>query len=69
MPLALAWALTVHKGQGATIDYLRVDLDGCFAEGQAYVAVSRACSIDGLEIQNFSSGCVKSSELVKAFYR
>ena len=54
MPLSLAWALTVHKGQGATIDYLLVDLGGCFAEGQAYVAVSRACSIDGLEIQNFS---------------
>ena len=48
MPLALAWALTVHKAQGATIDYLHVDLDGCFAEGQAYVAISRACAILGL---------------------
>lgn len=68
VPLALAWALTVHKSQGATIDYLRVDLDGCFAEGQAYVAISRACSVDGLEIHRFSQACVKSSALVRDFY-
>ena len=37
-------ALTVHKAQGATVDYLHVNLDGCFAEGQAYVAISRACA-------------------------
>ena len=59
MPLSLAWALTVHKSQGATIDYLKVDLAGCFAEGQAYVAISRACSVDGLEITNFSPACVR----------
>ena len=68
MPLALAWALTVHKSQGATIDYLCADLDGCFAEGQAYVAVSRASSIQGLEIRNFATSCVRSSELVRHFY-
>ena len=48
VPLALAWALTVHKAQGATVDYLHVNLDGCFAEGQAYVAISRACARLGL---------------------
>lgn len=68
MPLALAWALTVHKSQGATIDYLCADLDGCFAEGQAYVAVSRASSIQGLEIRNFTTSCVRSSVLVRHFY-
>ena len=65
VPLALAWALTVHKGQGATIDYLRVDLTGCFADGQAYVAVSRAIGTEGLEIRGFSQGCVRSSQLVR----
>ncbi len=35
MPLRLAWALTVHKSQGATLDRVRVDLAGCFAPGQA----------------------------------
>jgi len=66
VPLGLAWALTVHKSQGATIDYLSVDLHDCFAEGQAYVAISRACSVDGLEICNFSAGSVRSHPLVKA---
>ena len=68
VPLALAWALTIHKGQGSTIDYLTVDLHGSFAEGGAYVAISRAVSIDGLEIRNFTASAVKSSDLVRSFY-
>ena len=68
VPLALAWALTVHKAQGATIDYLRVDLGGCFAEGQAYVALSRAPSVAGLQVLGFGPQCVRSSELVRRFY-
>lgn len=58
----------MHKSQGASISYLRVDLDGCFAEGQAYVAISRACSVDGLEIRNYTPSSVKSHPLVKDFY-
>jgi hypothetical protein len=68
VPLALAWALTVHKAQGATIDYLCVDLEGAFADGQAYVAISRACSIEGLQLLNFSTKYVRSSALVRDFY-
>ena len=68
VPLALAWALTIHKAQGANLDYMRADLAGCFAVGQAYVAISRATSVEGLEIRNFSSANVKSSDLVRDFY-
>ena len=37
VPLKLAWALTVHKAQGATLEYMRTDLLGCFANGQVHI--------------------------------
>lgn len=69
VPLALAWAVTVHKSQGSSLSYVRVNLEGCFAAGQVYVAISRACSIDGLQIQSFNPRTVRTSPLVKEFYQ
>lgn len=69
LPLRLSWALTIHKAQGCTLDWLICDLAGCFTAGQAYVALSRAKSMAGLQIRNFSPRAVLTNPLVDGFYQ
>jgi ATP-dependent DNA helicase PIF1 len=68
VPLVVAWALSVHKSQGLTLDYLEVDCAGIFTTGQLYVALSRASSMEGLIVKNFESDSIMVDEKVVEFY-
>ena len=68
IPLRLAYAITVHKAQGMSLDKIRVHLGGIFEDGQAYVALSRARTLDGLFIQSTKRGCVTANRDAVRFY-
>ena len=68
LPLILAWALSIHKAQGQTLDRVKIDLRKIFEKGQAYVALSRATSQAGLEVQNFDKSKVMAHPRVAEFY-
>ena len=68
-PVVLAYAITIHKSQGMTYPRLACDVSRCFAAGQAYVALSRCTSLDGLYlIKGISSSALRVDRDVQNFY-
>lgn len=69
IPLCLAWALTIHKIQGATLHMADIDIGrSIFEYGQTYVALSRIRSLDGLFLSEFFPQRIKANPTVIAFY-
>jgi ATP-dependent DNA helicase PIF1 len=69
VPLILAWALTIHKSQGATLDTAEIDVgSGIFECGQTYVALSRVKSLNGLYLTSFDANRIKINRKVKEYY-
>jgi ATP-dependent DNA helicase PIF1 len=70
VPLILAWALTIHKSQGATLDMAEIDVgSGIFECGQTYVALSRVKSLEGLYLTSFDATKIRIHQKVKNFYQ
>jgi ATP-dependent DNA helicase PIF1 len=70
LPLIYAWALTIHKAQGATLERAEIDLgNSVFECGQIYVGLSRLTSLEGLYLTEFNSSKIKSHPKVIEFYK
>ncbi|MBL7555512.1 MAG: AAA family ATPase [Bdellovibrionaceae bacterium] len=68
IPLKLAYALTIHKSQGMTLDHAEVDPRGIFTEGQLYVALSRVRTLEGLRLLGWHSKYIKANKEALNFY-
>jgi ATP-dependent DNA helicase PIF1 len=68
VPLVLAWALSIHKSQGLSLDYMVTDLRKCFVPGHAYVALSRARRPEGLQVKGWHRKAVFADQQVLTFY-
>lgn len=66
IPLRLAWAITVHKSQGMTLDAARIDLRKAFVEGMGYVALSRVRSLKTLSLAGLNQMALKVSPVALA---
>lgn len=63
IPLRLAWAITIHKSQGMTLEAAEIDLSHTFEKGQGYVALSRLKSLNGLRLKGFNEQALELDSL------
>lgn len=63
VPLRLAWAITIHKSQGMTLEAAEINLSHTFEKGQGYVALSRLKSINGLRLLGFNEQALELDSL------
>ncbi|MCE3255127.1 MAG: hypothetical protein K0R25_621 [Rickettsiaceae bacterium] len=68
IPLLLAWAMTIHKSQGMTLDKVKCDLGKVFADGQIYVALSRVRKLEGLYIDRLDFNRIRANPQIVEFY-
>jgi ATP-dependent DNA helicase PIF1 len=68
IPLLPAYALTIHKSQGMTLDSAVIDCKNIFACGQLYVALSRVRKLENLKVINFNKRQIIVSKAVKSYY-
>jgi ATP-dependent DNA helicase PIF1 len=69
IPLRLAYAFTIHKCQGMTLDFADLDLSNVFDVGQSYVALSRVKNLDGLSISQINYEKIRADPTAIEFYR
>jgi ATP-dependent DNA helicase PIF1 len=70
IPLRLAWAFTIHKSQGVTLDIAEIDIGSSIFEfGQTYVALSRIRSLNGLYLSSFNPRKIKTNPTVSELYK
>jgi ATP-dependent DNA helicase PIF1 len=70
IPLILAWAITIHKSQGSTLELAEIDIgNGIFECGQSYVALSRVKDINGLYLRSFNPSKIRISKKVQDYYK
>jgi hypothetical protein len=67
LPLRLAWAITIHKSQGMSLDSAVIDLSKSFTPGMGYVALSRVRSLDGLYLQGINNLALQLQPVIRDF--
>jgi ATP-dependent DNA helicase PIF1 len=68
IPLTLAWAMTIHKCQGSTLDGVVTDLRGAFCDAQSYVTLSRVRSLETLFLLGIDLTKIRCNSKVKEYY-
>ncbi|EPY34522.1 PIF1 helicase-like protein, partial [Angomonas deanei] len=69
IPLVLAYALTIHKAQGMSLNKVDIDFNGTFEAGQAYVALSRCTNLTTVKLHNFMVSVAFQDEVALSYYK